>query len=372
MRVLCSTPISFGLGSGATAPPSARTKSLLWLFAGTYVISVVAYDDTNKYPMKMNEANHFEKDELKAMSRSPDAPETQTSNTDNALLVQTATILMCATWPLLIIGLLCHMYQGPILLYMNTGGNEIHGPPWNPAGSKLFRIWIQEVHTWLCATHIRLTTVMQAAAIQRGLLGEARNFSAMIPSEVIQSGMTIGGLETDPVASLLHILATRFGVLEEDMGTGCPITNFKAKPFETVDALLARYETRVASTRETNYLLIATALLRASGVDGEQTSALLQSNGNRLPRNREQYETMVARLREMGHAMEQGQEMVQGDTSLQQALRAFQMETTRHGNVTSRDASGSAPSPTESQSRQAQTTTAQDYSMEKNPHARGD
>ena len=131
------------------------------------------------------------------------------------------------------------MFQGP-----NVGGTTVHGPPWDPAGSVPFRTWIREVQAWLNVTSTRLTPTAQAAAIQLGLRGTAREFALTLPPAAITVGAAINGTMTDPVTYLLYTLGNRCEALEDErtMVSGNQVLDFRGRPVERIDSLLTRFD----------------------------------------------------------------------------------------------------------------------------------
>ena len=101
---------------------------------------------------------------------------------------------------------ICHM----------LGSGAVTGPPWDPAGNVPFRTWTREVQAWLNVTSSRLQPSRQAAAIQLGLRGVAREFALTIPPAAINFGAVIAGTPTDPVTYLLYTLGNRFEALEDE------------------------------------------------------------------------------------------------------------------------------------------------------------
>ena len=83
-------------------------------------------------------------------------------------------------------------------------GNLTTGPSWDPNGTTPFRIWIREVQAWLNVTSSRLSPSQQAAALQLGLRGIARDFALTIPPAAINFGAVINGVQSDPVTYLLY------------------------------------------------------------------------------------------------------------------------------------------------------------------------
>ena len=97
-----------------------------------------------------------------------------------------------------------------------TYGDYTQGPAWDPAGQVSFRAWLRELGAWLNVTGTRLNSRAQAAAIQRGLQGLARDFALSLPSAAISFGGSINEVMTDPVTYLIYTLSNRFESLEED------------------------------------------------------------------------------------------------------------------------------------------------------------
>jgi len=92
-------------------------------------------------------------------------------------------------------------------------------------------------------------------------------------------GARINGVATDPVTYLLYSLGTRFEQLEDErtVTSGNQIIDFRARPGERVDALLARWdlarqETASVGAELTNYHLLFTLLLRQLHMTGEQAN----------------------------------------------------------------------------------------------------
>ncbi len=89
------------------------------------------------------------------------------------------------------------------------------GPRWDASGHTTFASWVREVGAWLNVTSARLNPTQQAAAIQLGLRGIARDFAMAIPAVAISHGAAINGVHLDPVIYLLHALGTALESLEE-------------------------------------------------------------------------------------------------------------------------------------------------------------
>eukprot|EP00973_Karenia_brevis_P013541 1839332-Karenia_brevis.AAC.1 len=82
-----------------------------------------------------------------------------------------------------------------------------------------------------------MTTSAQAAAIQVGLGGLAREFAMSVPAPGITFGAQINGVHTDPVTYLAYSLASRFEVLEDErmLTSGNAILDVRARPNERID-----------------------------------------------------------------------------------------------------------------------------------------
>ena len=80
-----------------------------------------------------------------------------------------------------------------------------------------------------------LNPSQQAAAIQLGLRGIAREFALSIPPAAINFGATINGIPSDPVTYLLHTLGARYEALEDERptGAGTALLDFTSRPGET-------------------------------------------------------------------------------------------------------------------------------------------
>ena len=124
-----------------------------------------------------------------------------------------------------------------------TAGNMMTGPPWDPVGTAPFRTWIREVHLWLNVTSSRLQPSQQAAAIQLGLRGVAREFALTVPVAAINFGANIEGTATDPVTYLLYTLGNRYEALEDErtLMSGQLLLDFTSRPGERIDNLLTRW-----------------------------------------------------------------------------------------------------------------------------------
>jgi len=209
-------------------------------------------------------------------------------------------------WGFASLGLVTLMFSGP-----NHGGTTVRGPPWDPSGTVTFRNWMREIGAWLNVTSSRLSPTQQAAAIQLGLLGTAREFAMTLPPSAISFGAAINGTHTDPVTYLLYTLGNRFEALEDErtLTSGNAILDFTRRPGERIDLLLsrfdmARHEARSVGAEMTNYHNLTTILIRAVGVSGPQLLDLLRPTNGRMPTTQLEYDNLVNQLRNMGHILE--------------------------------------------------------------------
>eukprot|EP00973_Karenia_brevis_P071605 9948935-Karenia_brevis.AAC.1 len=111
-------------------------------------------------------------------------------------------------------------------------GNTTVGPYWNPDSGVPFRTWMRELGAWLNIHSGTMTPTAQAAAIQMGLGGLAREFAMNMPAPAITFGAQINGVHIDPVTHLVYSLASRFEVLEDERmrTSGNAILDFRARP----------------------------------------------------------------------------------------------------------------------------------------------
>ena len=172
----------------------------------------------------------------------------------------------------LVVVLLASVMAMSLLCQMQGHGTIMTGPSWDPAGNVPFRTWIRELEAWLNVTSTRLSPSQQAAAIQLGLRGVAREFTLTIPPAAIHHGAMIEGTPTDPVTYLLYTLALRYESLEDErtLTSGTALLDFTGRPGESVDTTLtrfdmARHEAAAVGADINNFHIISTLLLRAIG-----------------------------------------------------------------------------------------------------------
>ena len=118
-----------------------------------------------------------------------------------------------------------------------------------------------------------MTSSQQAAALQLGLRGIAREYALAIPPVVITQGALINGVMSDPVTYLLYLLSVRFEDLEDErsMQGATALLDFTGRPGERIDALqtrfdLTRHRARAVWADLGNFHQVATILIRAARV----------------------------------------------------------------------------------------------------------
>ena len=193
----------------------------------------------------------------------------------------------------------------------NDEASLTRGPYWDPSGNVLFRSWVREVHAWLNVTSGRATPQQQAAALQRGLGGLARTLAMRVPSNIINFGVEIDGVRTDPVTYLMFYLSIKFEHLEDErqLAQGTELIDFRVPSGERIDATLARFEVARLEAASVgfdipNFQLLTMVLFRALGVSSSRALNLLQPLQNRMPATQEQYIALLERMRSMGHVLE--------------------------------------------------------------------
>lgn len=170
---------------------------------------------------------------------------------------------------------------------------------------------MREVGVWLNVTHGRMSPTAQAALIQMGLRGTARQFAMEIPPVATTYGAQINGTMTDPVTYVMYSLANRYEALEDQrvMQSGTAVLDCVSRSGERMDSLLARFglarfEADSVGAGMHNYHTLTTILLRSLSITPDQMINLLQPNGGQMPRDQIQYDLLVSRIRSMGHILE--------------------------------------------------------------------
>ena len=177
-------------------------------------------------------------------------------------------------------------------------------PAWSPEieSQYSFRAYMTDISLWVLLTD--LLPHQQCAAIIMRLGGAAREMARMItPVEMVNGGLRNGVL-VDIVTYLLGAIHARFAALEEEsrLTTMTEMLAFARKPGESINALLARYETvRQRAAVEGQFQMsiegCSLQILRAIGVHSHQLIMLLQPFQGRLPQNDQEFQAMIAQLR---------------------------------------------------------------------------
>ena len=200
---------------------------------------------------------------------------------------------------------MCIVYISVVLFLLSilvcmesaAGASGVRAPAWDPNGHVPFRLWVQELQAWLTVTSGRLTPPQQAAAIQLGLRGSAREYALQIPAAAISFGAPVAGVPADPVTFILYQLASRFAPLEDEtaLEAGTALLDFTSRQGERIDQLLTRWdmvrhEAQAVGAGIGNFTTLSTILLRAVGISTSQMMTLLQPFGGRMPANQQQYD----------------------------------------------------------------------------------
>ena len=102
---------------------------------------------------------------------------------------------------------------------------------------------------------------------------------------------------------------------------------------------LARHEAASVGAGMENYHTLATRLLRATGVTGDQLVQILQPNLGRMPQNQIQYDEFVNRLRQMGHILERCQGHLMSGLHRDRAGQQTYTTDVLYGNASQSDSS---------------------------------
>jgi len=217
-------PVASRLGSGASVPTIKVYLAMLVMMHCLFgaighdalVVSDIEGDRGNMIPSSSDELAPIHED--------------QTYNTTLRISV--------------IINILSILALLGIVTHMNNGLGLSTGPPWDPNGNVPFRTWVREVQAWLNVSSSRLQPTQQAAAIQLGLRGVAREYAMTISPAIISFGANINGTLTDPVTYLLYLLGNRYEALEDErtVNSGHQLLDFQALPNENIDTLLTRFD----------------------------------------------------------------------------------------------------------------------------------
>ena len=118
-------------------------------------------------------------------------------------------------------------------------------PAWSPENESTysFRAYMTDMSIWIMLTDLQ--PHQQCAAIVMRLGGAAREMARMISPQEMMHGGQVNGQNVGPVPFLLGALHRRFSALEEEsrLTSMTEMLAFARKPGESINALLARYET---------------------------------------------------------------------------------------------------------------------------------
>ena len=184
-------------------------------------------------------------------------------------------------------------------------------PGWSPEqeSSYSFRAYMTDIAMWIMLTDLR--PYQQCAAIIMRLGGAAREMARMVTPQEMTTGGVVNGVAVDPVTYLLGSLHARFADLEEEsrLASMTEMLAFTRLPGESINALLARYETvRQRAAIEGQFVMsiegCSLQILRACNIQSQHLLTLLQPFGGRLPQNDQQLRDMCTQLRRFGHISE--------------------------------------------------------------------
>ena len=197
---------------------------------------------------------------------------------------------------------------------MITGSRDFNyriPPPWSPEHEQQysFRAYMTDLSLWIMLTD--LLPHQQCAAIVMRLGGAAREMARCItPQEMIHGGVR-NGQQLDPVTYLIGALHAKFAALEEESRLQCmtEMLAFTRRPNETINAVLARYETvRQRAATEGQFIMsfegCSLQLLRTCNIQASQLFILLQPFGGQLPQDEAQFQQLCTQLRRYGHISE--------------------------------------------------------------------
>ena len=178
-------------------------------------------------------------------------------------------------------------------LNFNVGNRDFNyriPPAWSPESEATysFRAYMTDMSIWIMLTDLQ--PHQQCAAIIMRLGGAAREMARMISPQEMMYGGTLNGQQVGPVTHLLGTLHRRFSALEEEsrLTSMTEMLAFTRRPGETINALLARYETvRQRAAMEGQFVMstegCALQLLRAVGIGTQHLLTLLQPFQGQLP-----------------------------------------------------------------------------------------
>ena len=202
-----------------------------------------------------------------------------------------------------------------MLMMPSPGGRDSSNyrvpPAWNPENEQhySFRAYMTDMSIWIMLTDLQ--PHQQCAAIIMRLGGAAREMARMLTPVEMMHGGQINGQAVGPVAYLLGNLHLRFSALEDEsrLTSMTELLAFARKPGETINSLLARYETiRHRSALEGQFMMsyegYSLQLIRACGISTQHMLTLLQPFGQRFPQDEQQFLQLQTQLRRFGHISE--------------------------------------------------------------------
>jgi hypothetical protein len=159
-------------------------------------------------------------------------------------------------------------------------------PSWSLENENQYsvRAYMTDISLWVMLTDLQ--PHQQCAAIIMRLGGAAREMARMVTPQEMAMGGLINGVAVDPVTYLLGSLHARFAALEEEsrLTSMTEMFAFTQRPGETINALLARYETvRQRAAIEGQFVMsiegCSLQVLRACNIQSQHLFTLLQPFG---------------------------------------------------------------------------------------------
>ena len=162
---------------------------------------------------------------------------------------------------------------------------------------------------WIMLTDLQ--PHQQCAAVITRLDGTARAIGRMMTTFEITTGGVVNGVMVDPVTYLIHALHQRFSNLEEEgrLQSMTEMLAFERRPGESINSLIARYETVRQRAAIEGQLVIsmegcALQLCRAIGIRADQLPNYLQPFQGRFPQTENEFSQLCRNLRLVGHINE--------------------------------------------------------------------
>ena len=195
-----SASIIFRLGSGAARRSTTMAKTPNYLARLWLLPTMAKFCSGTHVPDHSAAADGFLTKPTTAAVRGnthevPTTPNLQkqvpTPDLHYVHIIQWPKANTARTWACL--GLLCAVMWPLMMDHGNIGGFQT-GPRWHPDGRTSFRQWMRTLSAWLNVTSSRMSPTAQAAAIQLGLQGMAREVAMRIPPAAITHGAVINGV----------------------------------------------------------------------------------------------------------------------------------------------------------------------------------